>query len=98
LAPSSPPQRPALPPGGDNAAMRRSGPLAGPRSNPLDRRDPARDAHLPDWLRAMDPGAPPDLSSLNSGPLRSGGRPPAPAYRPPTPDRRDPGRGDRTSS
>ena len=84
--------RPNLDRSGPQPSLDRSGPLSAPQPN-LDRRpqDPGRDAHLPDWLRAMDPGAPPDLSNLNSGPLRSGGRPPASSYRAPMPETRGPG-------
>ena len=84
--------RPNLDRSGPQPSLDRSGPQSGPQPN-LDRRpqDPGRDAHLPDWLRAMDPGAPPDLSNLNSGPLRSGGRPPASSYRAPMPETRGPG-------
>ncbi|HEU5368247.1 MAG TPA: hypothetical protein VFU69_07275, partial [Ktedonobacterales bacterium] len=87
LAPRPPrAQKPATPP------AERSGPQrqAAPRPSAERPSDAERDAHLPDWLRAMDPGAPPDLSNLNSGPLRSGGRPSASSYRAPAPDRRSP--------
>ncbi len=87
----APSQKPAKPPSG-----RRSS-LAGPRSTSVPPHDPALDANLPDWLRAMDPGAPPDLSSLTSGPLRSGNKSPAPTYRPSVPDPRAPWSGSRTS-
>ncbi len=82
-------QKPATPP------AERSGPQrpAAPRPAAERPSDAERDAHLPDWLRAMDPGAPPDLSSLSSGSLRSGGRPPTSSYRAPAPDRRGPSGG-----
>jgi hypothetical protein len=91
LAPRSPRQQPpAAPPAGSSAAPEPSSPPPAPRRAPDRPQDPARDAHLPDWLRAMDPGAPPDLSGLNSGAVRSGGRPPASSNRLPAPEKRGP--------
>jgi hypothetical protein len=96
LAPRVPRQpKPAAPPAGTSGPGRHSGPLGGtpppPRPTPAIAQDSGRDAHLPDWLRAMDPGAPPDLSRLhNSGPGRAGGRSPASPYQSPTSDNRAP--------
>ncbi|HEY7358547.1 MAG TPA: hypothetical protein VH590_18830, partial [Ktedonobacterales bacterium] len=77
-------QKPATPPAERGMSQRPAAPRPSAERPP----DAERDAHLPDWLRAMDPGAPPDLSSLNSGSIRSGGRPSASSYR--APDRRTP--------
>ncbi len=78
-----------MPPAGTSGPL--SGSSAAPRPNPARAQDPGRDAHLPDWLRAMDPGAPPDLSRLHSsGPGRAGGRSPASSYQSPLSDPHSP--------
>jgi hypothetical protein len=63
--------------GAPNAPKRNAGnnPSAQPGMNDVAPHMGAGEQQLPDWLRAMDPGAPPSFSRLTSGPLRqsSGG-------------------------
>jgi hypothetical protein len=76
------------PPGGRPPTGRPPAPPAGSRSSARPAGEPARqsgtyDPNLPEWLRAMDPGAPPSVGHLTSGPLRN------PPGNPPFGERRD---------
>jgi hypothetical protein len=85
------PARPATPPAGGVPAARpgspppvRPGGSLGTGSRPSQNLKD-QDADLPDWLRAMDPGAPPSTAQFTSGSMRSqpGGNYPPAANRPP---------------
>ena len=59
--------------GGASNRNARNNPPAQPGTNEVAPHMGAGEQELPDWLRAMDPGAPPSFSRLTSGPLRQSG-------------------------